>query len=175
MRSKELLHVEQRKTLLELDSLASDIPLRHSRYQLESYVIEKEDPPDIRLKQCIRELRVRRDSLLSFQFDFAELLIRVERLEIREERLKNRLTDCGSGSFTEKMISNKLKWIHNKKKKLLFQASCIEGNFKDLMREFVILFDLAKELKGQRQFSNFEDADEAYWKGKEQKDSQLPP
>lgn len=66
--------------------LANDVVSRHSFFQLQHFVVNKEPTTQSRMWQCIRELRMRREAIEKIQFEIEETKdnLQLAELEIRK-------------------------------------------------------------------------------------------
>jgi hypothetical protein len=64
---------------------------RHSDFQIEKFIVGKENTPNSQAWQCLRELESRYDSLVSLEMEVANILddIEIKKIEIEEELERN--------------------------------------------------------------------------------------
>lgn len=83
--------------------LENDIVSRHSFFQLQHFVVNKEPTIQSRMWQCIRELRTRRDAIEKIQFEIEETKdnLMLAEIEIKKIDLNNDEVCKAEGKFEE--------------------------------------------------------------------------
>lgn len=166
--NKDLLSEEKSNWLEDIKQLSSSMPLRHSRYQLENFVVCQRDwPPDIQYKQCIRELEARYNVIQEHQFEFRDLCLQADSFSQEKDEIKSEIDNLeNTESKHYRVAKNKFLRLENQIQKLMFRADVIRRDVVDLLREMEILSDLEKKLAPLRKHGEFEKAEEDYWSKK---------
>ena len=155
--TKNLVKISPSEILLsDVKALCRQVYFRHSRYQLEHFVVkQKKYPPDIQYKQCLRELDVRYRVAKDLQFELNDIELKVEALEIAKEDY--------NGHDLSRLEQNQIKQLDNQISQLKFRFECKDRDLAEVMREVQILLDLAAELNQLRKYSSIEEAEISYW------------
>jgi hypothetical protein len=147
--------------LEDVDKLVFDVPARHSRYQIEHFIVCKAEwPPDIQYKQCLRELQVRSRIVKERQFEFRDITLKADALRLEIEKEKD-IPYCIN--IDSRVSLNKIAQLENQIKLLEFNAKTLVDDVKDILREMKILHELSRTLENKRKFKSIEEADSDYW------------
>lgn len=158
---QNLLSEDDEKSLKEIEKICTGVPLRHSRYQLQHFVVEQPKwPVDIQYKQCLRELRTRYGVLMEKRFEYRDFLLKKEKIQVKIDHEKSLNFKF---QIETSMSDIKIRRLENKMELLDYRVSSMVDDAQDLMREVRILVDLAEGLKERCKFRDFEKADESYW------------
>ena len=108
---------------------------RHSDFQIEKFIIGKENTPSAQAWQCVRELKSRYDNLTNLEMEIENVLddIEIKKIEIEEEKEKNTRKTPFLVRKLERSLNNLFinynKLIENKK------------NYLDECAKFLEIFD----------------------------------
>lgn len=158
--------------LAKIDAvLIHETPQRHSYFQLKYFNIGKEPTIQSKMWQCIKELKVRRDSLDAIALEIEDskdklqlLDISIKKIEIDKIQLES--TICpkyGSLSYDEFCI--KIKQIHRQKKALDKSISDLQERKKWIEEESLFFLETFQNLLQIEPLKHFDDIDSQtkYW------------
>lgn len=150
-----------KNSLQRISKLVSGVPFRHSRYQLEHFVVcQKKLSVDMQYKQCLRELQVRHEVVVEKEFEYNDICLKIEsfRLDIEQEQ-----SIVHSDPIALKMSQNKIKQLENQIGLWEFRADKLRLDVLDVLREAEILLSLESSLNDKRQFESLEEGEDFYW------------
>ncbi len=156
----------------EMDEfLKYEIIQRHSYFQLKYFLIGKEPTIQSKMWQCLRELKSRKDSLVSIDLETEDTKDKIELLDISIEKLS--LKDESSHELNNPKLANLLKKeLSIEKRQLERQRKLAENNLVDLLdrkkwieEECRFFLDTFKNLSKIEPLKHFDDLEsqKQYW------------
>lgn len=161
---------------LRLDEILkkSQLADRHSKFQLEKFVIGKEPTGQAQLWQIVRELDARRDTIQSFQKDLAdaednlELFdLRIERLNLEIKKIAQVEDETGSLEIQEREIN--IRKLQREKEALVSAAQKVNYKLKCVLEETAFLvcaYDAIVAQIGEMKPLDDEEAQREMWNEK---------
>lgn len=145
-----------------------DLPLkeRHSYFQLQYFLVGKEPTIQSRLWRCVRELKARKETLISMEMEIEEINDDLEILDIEIEEIKK----------SEKAISAiQVRKLQRRKKSKELKLIEIKEKQKVVEEECVFLIKAFKKLEEKEKLKPYDDMEsqKEYWNEKLAQDFNL--
>ena len=124
---------------------------RHSKFQIEKFIIGKETTPSSQAWQCVRELETRYESLINVNMEIENILddIEIKKIEIEETSgVQSKKTP-----FLIRKLERSLQSLHNTHQKLLEKK-------KNCEEESMIFLEIYKKIENNNDLKKW-DNDEA--------------
>lgn len=136
----------------QLDRWFAELPLGHSDYQIEQFIVGQYLTPDRKYRQCLHELYVRYNSLKELEFDCREIHLRIQ---IYKQKISN-LGPSELDALRIQGYENKVDRANHQLRQLLKRAQ-------GLRREMECFIKMAEKEKARKRYASFEEAEEEYW------------
>lgn len=150
--------MEQNVNLIIANILQNEVVERHSYFQLKHFLIGKEPTIQSKLWRCIREIKIRQDSIDSINLEIEDVKDDIELIE-----LSLRLNENAN---QEQVIKNR----KNKRKIQSFEKRQYDltQKLKNIIEECDFLATCFSELEKTEKLKDFDDASEQskYWEAK---------
>jgi len=151
--------MEQNVNLIIKNILQNEVVERHSYFQLKHFLIGKEPTIQSKLWRCIREIKIRQDSIDAINLEIEDVKDDIELIELSLKINKDAVTD-------EQAIKNR----KNKRKIQSFEKRLYDLNqkLKNIIEECDFLANSFSELEKIEKLKNFDDTEEQnkYWEAK---------
>lgn len=148
---------------------------RHSYFQLRYFLIGKEPTHQGKMWQCLRELKVRKESLNSLELELEDQKDKLELLEVEEGLLNVSQNDLENSEKNEIIKKLKTKENYIKLRKIKRQKTSIISSLSDLLNkkkyieeESIFFLEMFKNLEKSEPLKDLDDleAQKEYWSEK---------
>lgn len=151
--------------------LEQSVPQRHSFFQLRYFVIGKEPTNQAKMWQCLREIKVRKESLDSIELELEEQNDGLELIEVEEKVLGlSKFEDKNQEIAELKNKENKIKIKKLKRQKKAINSNIIQllSKKKYIEEELDFFLEMFKTLEKVEPLKSLDDveAQKAYWSEK---------
>lgn len=151
--------MEQNINLIIKNILQNEVVERHSYFQLKHFLIGKEPTIQSKLWRCIREIKIRQDSVDAINLEIEDVKDDIKLIEIDLKRHE-------SDPEEEQVIRSR----KNKRKKQSFEKRLYDLNqkLKNIIEECDFLANSFSELEEIEKLKSFDDTEEQskYWEAK---------
>lgn len=151
--------MEQNINLIIKNILQNEVVERHSYFQLKHFLIGKEPTIQSKLWRCIREIKIRQDSVDAINLEIEDVKDDIKLIEIDLKRHE-------SDPEEEQIIRSR----KNKRKKQSFEKRLYDLNqkLKNIIEECDFLANSFSELEEIEKLKSFDDTEEQskYWEAK---------
>lgn len=152
--------MEQNNNLIITNILKNEVAERHSYFQLKHFLIGKEPTIQSKLWRCIREIKIRQDSIDAINLEIEDVKDDVQLIEME-------ISDIASSNCIDR---EKIKLRKNKRKKQNLERRLYDltQKLKNLIEECDFLANSFLELENIEKLKAFDDAEEQakYWEAK---------
>lgn len=152
--------------------LQNKVPERHSYFQIKNFIVNSEPTIQGQIRQVLRELKTRRDSINVILNDLEESNENIELLEIKIKRLEqSKIQD----ELDKKENEIKIRSLKRKEKKLISNIGKIKENLKYIQEEteyFLLIFKKLVEVEPIKDFDD-EEVQKEYWETKLTKEMEI--
>lgn len=148
------------------------LPERHSYFQLRYFLIGKEPTNQSKMWQCLRELKLRMDSLDSLELEYEEQKDKLEFLEIKEQSIQLTTDDTNAKESIKILASREnalnLRKITRKKTAVIASLSTLLDKKKYIEEESIFFLEMFETLQKTETLRDFDDVDaqKQYWQEK---------
>lgn len=149
--------------------VADDLVDRHSFYQLHHFLIGGEPTFQASLWQCLRELRSRKDVLISLRMEEADAEDRIVILKARAQAAAERAAECPSEETRRREVLNaKARMAARKVEAAELSANGLARRRQSVSEEAAFLLDMFERMGGRAALKNWDDKDvqREYWDAK---------
>lgn len=150
----------------ELDVvLQNKVPERHSSFQIKNFIVNSEPTVQGKIRQILRELKNRKDSMESILNDLEEADENIELIKIKIKKIERIRTE---DDLEKKENEIKIKSLKRKEKKLMHNIVKIKENLKYIQEEiecFLLIYKNLIEVEPIKDFDS-EEVQKEYWEEK---------
>ena len=152
--------------------LEHQLPERHSYFQLRYFLIGKEPTNQSKMWQCLRELKLRMDSLDSLELEYEEQKDKLEFLEIKEQSIQLTAEDTNTQESIKVLVLREkalnLRKITRKKTAVIASLSTLLDKKKYIEEESIFFLEMFETLQKTEPLRDFDDveAQKQYWQEK---------
>ena len=152
--------------------LEHQLPERHSYFQLRYFLIGKEPTNQSKMWQCLRELKLRMDSLDSLELEYEEQKDKLEFLEIKEQSIQLTTEDANAQESIKVLVLREkalnLRKITRKKTAVIASLSTLLDKKKYIEEESIFFLEMFETLQKTEPLRDFDDveAQKQYWQEK---------
>lgn len=140
--------------------IKNEIVDRHSYFQLKNFLVGKEPTLQSKLWRCVREIKIRKDSIDSINLEIEDVQDDIELIEIEEKQTKSENCD--------KVAEIKARKLNRRKTSLNKRLFDLNQKLKNITEECDFLANCFFELEKIEKIKNYDDPkeQEKYWNAK---------
>lgn len=140
--------------------IKNEIVDRHSYFQLKNFLVGKEPTLQSKLWRCVREIKIRKDSIDSINLETEDVQDDIELIEIEEKQTKSENCD--------KVAEIKARKLNRRKTSLNKRLFDLNQKLKNITEECDFLANCFFELEKIEEIKNYDDPkeQEKYWNAK---------